>query len=205
MALSDILLKQLSKNKDKVGEPTTTSDKIRSKAAMIISIFAAIFSINAFIGSQLSSSVLNNTIKANDIYSFYQAKSMKQTMTEFAQEDALRAGDKKRADELQIRIDRYETDPASGEGKRELLAKAKATEEIRDHAKKQSPWIGIAGSVMQIAIVLLTASILSSGMLMFWAGLGAMGVALVIMAQGLFLFFQQLTNSFKMLLYQHDT
>lgn len=189
MALSDILLKQLSKNKDKVGESTTTSDKIRSKAAMIISIFAAIFSINAFIASQLSSSVLNNTIKANDIYSFYQAKSIKQTMAEYAQEDAVRAGDKKRADELQVRIDRYETDPASGEGKRELLAKAKATEADRDQAKKKSPWIGIAGSVMQIAIVLLTASILSSGMLMFWAGLGAMGVALVIMAQGLFLFF----------------
>jgi hypothetical protein len=189
MALGDILLNQLSKNKDKVDEPTTTSDKIKSKAAMIISIFAAIFSINAFIGSQLSSSVLNNTIKANDIYSFYQAKSMKQTMTEFAQEDAVRAGDKKRADELQVRIDRYESDPDTGEGKRELLAKAKATEADRDHAKKQSPWIGIAGSVMQIAIVLLTASILSSGMLMFWGGLGAMGVALVIMSQGLFLWF----------------
>jgi len=188
MALGDILLKQLSKNKDKVGEPTTTSDKIRSKAAMIISIFAAIFSINAFIGSQLSSSVLNNTIKANDIYSFYQAKSLKQTMAEYAQEDALRAGDKKRADELQVRIDRYESEPATGEGKRELLARAKATEADRDLAKKKSPWIGIAGSVMQIAIVLLTASILSSGMLMFWAGLGAMGVALVIMAQGLLLF-----------------
>ena len=110
-------------------------------------------------------------------------------MAEYAQEDALRAGDKKRAEELQVRIDRYETDPASGEGKRELLAKAKATEAERDIAKKKSPWIGIAGSVMQIAIVLLTASILSSGMLMFWAGLGAMGAALVIMAQGLFLFF----------------
>jgi len=156
---------------------------------MIISIFAAIFSINAFIGSQLSSSVLNNTIKANDTYSFYQAKSIKQTMAEYAQEDALRAGDKKRADELQVRIDRYESDPASDEGKRELLAKAKATEEIRDHAKKQSPWIGIAGSVMQIAIVLLTASILSTGMLMFWGGLAAMAVALAVMAQGLFLFF----------------
>lgn len=189
MALGDILLKQLSKNKDKVGEPTTTSDKIKSKAAMIISVFAAIFSINAFIASQLSSSVLNNTIKANDIYSFYQAKSMKQTMTEFAQEDAVRAGDKKRAEELQARIDRYESEPATGEGKKELLAKAKATEADRDLAKKKSPWIGIAGSVMQIAIVLLTASILSSGMLMFWAGLGAMGVALAIMAQGLLLFF----------------
>ena len=189
MALGDTLLNQLRKNAEKNGEPTTTSDKIKSKSAMIISVFAAIFSINAFIASQLSSSVLNNTIKANDIYSFYQAKSMKQTMTEFAQEDAVRAGDKKRAEELQARIDRYESEPATGEGKKELLAKAKATEADRDLAKKKSPWIGIAGSVMQIAIVLLTASILSSGMLMFWAGLGAMGVALVIMAQGLFLFF----------------
>jgi hypothetical protein len=189
MALGDVLLKQLSKNKDKVGEPASTSDKIKSKAAMIISIFAAIFSINAFIGSQLSSSVLNNTIKANDIYSFYQAKSIKQTMAEYAQEDALRAGDKKRADELQARIDRYESDPVTGEGKRELLAKAKEIDAARDHAKKQSPWIGIAGSVMQIAIVLLTASILSSGMLMFWGGLAAMTAALGIMAQGLFLFF----------------
>ena len=110
-------------------------------------------------------------------------------MAEYAQEDALRAGDKKRAEELQGRINRYESEPATGEGKRELLAKAKELEAVRDHAKKQSPWIGIAGSVMQIAIVLLTASILSSGMLMFWAGLGAMGVALVIMAQGLFLLF----------------
>jgi hypothetical protein len=189
MALSDILLKQLSKNKDKVGEPTTTSDKIKSKAAMIISIFAAIFSINAFISTQLGSKIINNTIEINDIYGFYQAKSIKQSMAEYAQEDAVRAGDKKRAEELQARIDRYESDPVGGEGKRELLAKAKDLEVSRDHAKKQSPWIGIAGSVMQIAIVLLTASILSSGMLMFWGGIGAMGVALAIMGQGLFLWF----------------
>lgn len=188
MALGDTLLNQLRKHAEKNGDEPKSSN-LKSKAAMIISIFAAIFSINAFISSQLSSSILNNTIKANDIYGFYQAKSLKQTMTEFAQEDALRAGDKKRAEELQVRIDRYESEPATGEGKRELLAKAKATEADRDLAKKKSPWIGIAGSVMQIAIVLLTASILSSGMLMFWAGLGAMGVALVIMAQGLLLFF----------------
>jgi hypothetical protein len=189
MALSDILLKQLSKNKDKVGEPTTRSDKIRSKAAMIISIFAAVFSINAFIGAQLGSKILNNTIEINDIYGFYQAKSIKQNMAEYALDDSIRANDKKRADELKSRIDRYESDPVTGEGKKELLAKAKGLEVSRDHAKKQSPWIGIAGSVMQIAIVLLTASILSSGMLMFWGGIAAMGVALGIMAQGLFLFF----------------
>ena len=188
MALGDTLLNQLRKNSEKNSE-TPTANGLKSKAAMIISVFAAIFSINSFIGSQLSSKILNNTIEINDIYSFYQAKSMKQTMTEFAQEDALRAGDKKRADELKVRIDRYESDPKSSEGKQELLAKAKQLEFDRDLAKKKSPMIGIAGSIMQISIVLLTASILSAGMLLFWGGIAAMGVALTIMSQGLFLWF----------------
>jgi len=189
MALGDTLLNQLRKNAEKNGDAPTTTSGLKSKAAMIISIFAAIFSINAFIASQLSSNILNNTIKANDIYSFYQAKSLKQTMAEYAQEDANRAGDKKRGEELQARIDRYESEPATGEGKRELLAKAKQIEADRDLAKKKSPWLGIAGSVMQIAIVLLTASILSSGALMFYGGLVAMGFALVLMSQGIFLWF----------------
>jgi hypothetical protein len=186
MALGDVLLKQLSKNKDKVGDETPTSG-LKSKAALIISLFAAIYSFNAFMSGQLNSSVLNNTIKANDTWAFYQAKSIKQTQYEIAAEEAQARGDNKKYVEYLARVERYEIEP--GEGKRDLMAKARQIEADRDLAKKKSPWIGIAGSVMQIAIVLLTASILSIGMLMFWAGLGAMGVALVIMAQGLFLFF----------------
>jgi hypothetical protein len=187
MALGDVLLKQLSKNKDKVGEPTTTSDKLKSKAALIISVFAAIFSVNAFIQGQLSSSVLNNTIKANDTWAFYQAKSIKQTQYEIAAEEAQHRGDNQKYTEYRAKVERYETEPE--EGKRDLMAKARQIEAERDLAKKKSPWIGIAGSVMQIAIVLLTASILSAGAMMFWGGLGAMGIALVIMSQGLFLWF----------------
>jgi Domain of unknown function (DUF4337) len=187
MALGDALLKQLSKKADQVGEAPASG--LKSKAALIISIFAAIYSFDAFIGSTLSSKILNETITINDVYSFYQAKSIKQAVTEASQEDAARAGDTKRVAELQKRIDRYESDPVSGEGKRELLAKAHELEKSRDRAKKQAPWIGIAGSVMQISIVLLTASILSTGMLMFWAGLAAQAAALALMAQGMFLFF----------------
>ena len=189
MALGDSLLNQLRKNVEKNGELSTTSDKLKSKAPLIISIFAAVFSINAFIGNQLGSKILNNTIEISDVYGFYQAKSIKQSITESSYDDAIRANDSKKAEELKARIDRYESDPASGEGKKELLAKAKNLEVSRDHAKKQSPWIGIAGSVMQISIVLLTASILSAGTMMFWGGLAAMGVALAIMGQGLFLWF----------------
>ena len=188
MALSDILLKQLSKNADKVGDdaPTATS-KLKSKAALIISVFAAIFSVNAFIQSQLASTILNNTIHANDIYSFYQAKSIKQTLAEMQMDDAIAAKDTAKAAALKAKIDRYESDPATGEGKKELLAQAKKIEAERDLAKKKAPWVGIAGSIMQIAIVLLTASILSTGALMFWAGLAAQAVALVIMSHGMLL------------------
>ena len=42
MALGDVLLKQLSKKAEQVGEvPTDAGNNLKSKAALIISIFAA--------------------------------------------------------------------------------------------------------------------------------------------------------------------
>jgi hypothetical protein len=189
VAITDAIFKQLRKNAEKGGEDTGVNNKLRSKTAMIISVFAAIFSINMFFQNSTNSLILNNTIKANDLWSFYQAKSVKQGMAEYAWEDAVRLKDTKRADELKARIDRYESEPATGEGKKEIFARAKAIEAERDIAKKRAPWFGIAGSVMQIAIVLLTASMLTAGVMMFWAGIGAQVLALAIMAQAFFLFF----------------
>ena len=199
MALGDVLLKQLSKKSDQVGEAPTS--KIKNKAALIISIFAAIYSFDAYIGNTLSSRILNETIHLNDVYSFYQAKSIKQSLYQMAADDVEMVLEDKalaettrqqltdRLNKYKSAVARYESDPATGEGKRELLASAKQIEASRDHAKKQAPWIGVAGSVMQISIVLITASILSAGMLMFWAGLIAQAAAIGMMSQGLFLFF----------------
>lgn len=192
MALGDALLKQISKNADKVtdGEDKpSVASKLKNKAALIISIFAAIYSVDAFIGSQISSKILNNTIHVNDVWNFYQAKSIKQIVTEYSKDIAIRDKDAAKTKELQSLIDRYESDPASGEGKKELLVKAKKIEDEIDHLKRQSPWIGLAGSIMQISIVLITASMLSAGMMMFWGGILAQVVALAIMGQGLFLWF----------------
>ena len=192
MALGDALLKQISKNADKVNEgedKPSVASKLKNKAALIISIFAAIYSVDAFIGSQISSKILNNTIHVNDVWNFYQAKSIKQMVTEYSKDIAIRDKDATKTKELESLIDRYESDPASGEGKKELLVKAKKIEAEIDHLKRQSPWIGLAGSIMQISIVLITASMLSAGMMMFWGGILAQVVALAIMGQGLFLWF----------------
>ena len=188
MALSDALLKQLSK------KTTTTTDgeeapvnPLKSRAALIISVFAAVYSICVFFQGQLASTILNNTIKANDTWAFYQAKSIKQTLAEMAMDDAIDRKDMNKAKALKEKIERYESDPATGEGKRELMMKAHKLESDRDIAKMKAPWIGIAGSVMQIAIVLLTASMLTTGMMMFWGGLISQLIAMVLMSQGLLL------------------
>jgi hypothetical protein len=194
MALTDSVLTIFNKTpkdpdapKPPVGSRSEREAKIKDKAGLVINVFAALLAFNTWFGSTLSSTVMNNTIKANDIWNFYQAKSIKQTLAEYAQEDAKRAGDVKLIQKLQAKIDRYESDPDKGEGKQELFAKAKALEAERDHAKKRSPWIGYASTAYQLSIVLLSASILAVNMLMFWSSFVVAGVGILLMSQGLWL------------------
>ena len=137
-------------------KPLSRSEReaqIKDKAGWVITVLAALLAINTYIASGNSSKVLNNTIKANDTWSFYQAKSIKQTLAEMAYDTAVDKKDFAKAEKLKAKIDRYETDPATGEGKKELMAKARALEAERDAIKKTSPWLTFAGSAFQIAIV----------------------------------------------------
>ena len=171
-------------------KPMTRSEheaKIKDKAGWVITVLAALLAINTLMGGSNSSKVLNNTIDANNTWGFYQAKSIKQTLAEMAYDDAARAGDKKKQTALQAKIDRYESDPATGEGKKELMAKARGLEADRAVAKARSPWYTYAGSFLQIAIVLLTASILAVNDRMFWASIAVGGFGAFLMSQALWL------------------
>ena len=137
-------------------KPLTRSEreaKIKDKAGFVISIFAAILALNTYLSGKLSSQILNNTIVANDIWNFYQAKSVKQTIYEVAREQSVDPSIKKQYEET---IARYESDPKTGEGKKELYQQAKNLEDERELAKRKSPWISYAGSTMQMAIVLIS-------------------------------------------------
>jgi hypothetical protein len=194
MALIDSLLNLVNKTpkdpdapKPPVGSRSERESKIKDKAGMVINVFALLLAVNAWYGGGLSSTVLNNTIKANDTYSFYQAKSMKQTMAEYARDDAIRAKDMKRADELTAKIDRYENEPK--DGKKDLLIKAQKLEHERDEAKLRSPWIGYASTAYQLSIVLLSASILAVSMPLFWGSFVVAGVGVLLSSQGFLLWF----------------
>ena len=189
MSMVDSALKMVTKEPKGTQTPSRSEKeaKIKDKAGLVINVFAALLAFNAWYGGGLSSTVLNNTIKANDMWSFYQAKSMKQTMAEYAMDDAARSNDTVRVEELKVRIDRYESEPTTGEGKKELMAKAHQIEADRDLAKKKSPWIGYASTAYQLSIVLLSASILAVNIALFWASFGVAGIGVILMSQGLWL------------------
>ena len=194
MALIDSVLGLINKTpkdpdapKPPVGSRSEREAKIKDKAGMLINVFALLLAVNAWYGGGLSSTVLNNTIKANDTYSFYQAKSMKKTMAEYARDDAIRAKDTKRADELTAKMDRYQNEPK--DGMTDLLKKAQGLEAERDEAKKRSPWIGYASTAYQLSIVLLSASILAVSMPLFWGSFVVAGAGLLLSSQGVLLWF----------------
>lgn len=171
-------------------KPLTRSERealIKDKAGWVIVVLAALLAINTYMGNGNSSRVLNNTIDANNTWAFYQAKSIKQTLAEQSYDDAIARKDTAKAEKLKAKIDRYESDPATGEGKKELMAKARKLEDDRAHAKARSPWYTFAGSLFQIAIVLLSASILAVNNRLYVASLWVGGAAMILMSQAVWL------------------
>jgi hypothetical protein len=196
MALIDSVLNLINKQpkdpdapKPPVGSRSEREAKLKDKAGMVISVFALLLAVNSWYGGTLSSKTLNNTIAANNVWAFYQAKSIKQTLAEQSLDDAQYRKDTAKAEKLQAKIDRYESDPKTGEGKKELFEKARKLEAERDEAKKRSPWIGYASTMYQLSIVVLSASILAVSMSMFWGSFLVAGLGILLSAQGVFLFF----------------
>jgi hypothetical protein len=168
-------------------KPLSRSEReaqIKDKAGWVITVIALLLAVTTYVANGFSSKILTNTIKANDTWNFYQAKSIKQSIAEGQLEDAK---DPKRKEMLQAKIDRYESDPGKNDGKKELMAKARALEAERDQVRKSGPWMTFAGSGFQISIVLLSASILAVAPALFTASVIVGALSALLMSQGIWL------------------
>ena len=162
------------------GSRSEREAKIKDKAGMVISVFALFLAVNAWYGGKLSSTVLNNTLGANNTWAQYQAKASRGVSYELA---AKTTADPKLKAEFMAEKERMDAD------KKEIAVKAREMEAAREEAKKSSPWIGYASTAYQLAIVVLSASILAVSMAMFWGSFVVAGVGIVLSLNGLFLWF----------------
>ena len=187
MSVVDSVLKLITKTpkdpdapKPPAGSRSEREAKLKDKAGMVISIFALLLAVNAWYGGKLSSIVLNNTLGANNTWAQYQAKAGRGVTYEIA---AKTTTDPKLKEEFQSEKERMDSD------KKEIAEKARAMEAVREEAKKSSPWIGYASTAYQLAIVVLSASILAVSVAMFWGSFFVAGVGILLSLNGLYLWF----------------
>ena len=176
-------------------EQEKTADRFKQRCAILIAILAMLLAITALGGDNATKEAVNSNVLASNYFNFYQAKNMRQTaitlsadhlelavLNDPAIPDAAKAELKKKVEKYRQTIARYETEPETGEGKKELLAKAKEWEEKRDHAMKQDPYFDYAQALLQIAIVLISVSIIAEvgWLVAFGAILGGLGALLMV-------------------------
>jgi len=175
----------------------------RKLTGIYLGIVAMLLAITTLGGSNASKVMLNANIQASDIYGYYQSKYIRQTAYRLAADqleaqlatssaipEAARAKMEERIKRWRATADRYETDPASGQGKKELLATAREWEAKRDRAALRDPNFDFAEALFQIAIVLGSVSIVAASRpLVHLSGILAIAATLV-MINGYFLIVQ---------------
>ena len=176
------------------------TDQFKTRAAVVIAFFAMCLAITGLGGANATKEAFNNNILASNFFSFFQAKNIRQTSYQLAADEleltllnntAMPAEARKaiqaKLDAYRKTIERYESEPDTREGKKELLQRAQQHEAARDHALKQDPYFDYAEALLQIAIVLISVAIVAGVPWLAYFG-GALGlIALLLSVNGFLL------------------
>jgi hypothetical protein len=176
------------------------SNRFRKNAAIVIAILAMLLAIAGLGGQNAAKEMINANVQASNLYGFFQAKNQRQTSYALAADvfeatlannpslsDAAQAVLKTKAEEYRRTVVRYESEPETQEGKKELLARAKVEEVKRDRALRQDPYFDYAEALLQIAIVLISVAIVAEQPWLLAVGAALGGVGALLMLNGFLL------------------
>jgi hypothetical protein len=179
-----------------VTEDNQPTSKINKRIALLIGILALLLAFSEIGGKNAEQDALAKNIEASNLWAFFQAKTIRGTTLRTAAEAmeielanatelAARERLQKRIDGWKATIARYESEPETNEGRKELIVRAKAAEAKRDISSARDDKYDIVSGLLQIAIVVASAAIITGVALLAWTGvgLGALGLALMVIAE----------------------
>lgn len=179
-----------------VTEDNANGSKVNKRVALLIALLALMLAFAEIGGKNAEQDALAKNIEASNLWAFFQAKTIRGTTLRTAAEameiELASATDPAARERLQKRIDgwkatfaRYDSEPDTQEGRKELMARAKAAEAKRDISAARDDKYDIVSGLLQIAIVVASAAIITGVTLLAWtgAGLGLLGLALMILAE----------------------
>ncbi len=158
------------------------------RMALLIAVLALCLAIIETGAKSAQTMALVSNVETSNLWAFYQAKTIRQTTVRTAIElsDLQRMpGEERPATDAQQKVwrdlaARWESEPATGEGRKELIERAKAADHTREVATSQYHLMEFAAGALQVAIVVVSASIVTGVTALAFLGLilGAGGVAL---------------------------
>jgi hypothetical protein len=163
------------------------------RVALLISVLAALLALVEVSGGNAEQDATKSNIDAANLWNFYQAKTIRRSnLQQLAELVELELPDlpperaertKKRLEAWRNTAERYESEPATNEGRKELVARAKQAEAIRDRALAADNMFDYGSASLQLAIVLASASIVIGVTWLAWlgGGFGLIGLAFALL------------------------
>jgi hypothetical protein len=166
------------------------------KIALLISVLALFLAFSETLGKSAQTTAITLNVTSNDLWAFFQAKTIRMTVLSTASEQlqvvadtsenaAAKASMTKAIENWKKNAARYNDEPETNEGRKQLAERAKDAEHQRDEALARYHNYEFASAAFQIGIVLASATIITGMMALAWLS-GALGIAgLTFMAFGL--------------------
>ena len=164
-------------------------DPSNRKVALLISVLALVLAFSETLGKSEQTTALDANVEAANLWAFYQAKTIRMTTLRTATESIEAqlqqvSGPLKQAYEQRVAawkkdVARYDSEPETGEGRKELVGRAKAAEQKREVSLAAYHNYELASALLQIAIVLASAEVITGVAALVWVSglMGVVGVA----------------------------
>ncbi|MGZ5823407.1 MAG: DUF4337 domain-containing protein [Hyphomicrobium sp.] len=144
--------------------------------AVYIAILAVALSICSVGGGNATKDATARNIEASNAWAFFQAKNIRRNdvrieigdlelrlATEPTLSDAAKTAIEDKLKQYREQEAHLTSEPETGEGVKELMAKGKALETQRDRAMRKDPYFDYGQALLQIAIVLASVAIITGG------------------------------------------
>ena len=166
------------------------------RIALLIAVLALFLSFSETLGKSAQTEAISENVESANLWAFFQAKTVRMTLVRTAAEEmkvaaagvsepAAKEAMEKQIEAWQKTAARYESEPETNEGRKELSARAKEAQEKRDLSLAKYHHYELASAAFQIGIVLASAAVITGAVALAWLS-GALGVVgLGILALGL--------------------
>ena len=175
--------------KEKLEEAQESHEGSRStnfRIGLLIAVLAALLALLEAGGKSAQTEAINANLQASDLWAFFQAKSARMTTIQTAAESAklsllndlpaeAKAAIQKQIDAWNATAARYDSEPQTGEGRKELTERAKEAEAERDRKLAAYHLFELGSAASQLAIVLASAAIIT-GLIVLAYLAGALGL-----------------------------